>query len=236
LKKSKKSLTKSIDKRKGACYNLGVPLEARSAPSRSACGGNTATVQNGGQSVFLPVQGQGRTGRKITPQVVNQFWGLNPLILFLLKRFFMKFQIGYINIEKEQVFTNTFETAAWYEDIIIPAGKYPIFAEKFRYNEVTKKIEPIIDGWITYHLDGTIKSDNFQSLFCGVPFGVCYDGAKNKGKPATYHAQTYPHIIAESILSNSGNFELLPEFEAIEYTFNSPYTGEKITTHRIIKK
>ena len=148
----------------------------------------------------------------------------------------MKFQIGYINIKKEEVFTNTFETAAWYEDIIVPAGRYPIYAEKFRYNEATNKIEPIIDGWITYHIDGTIHSDNFQSLFCGVPFGESYDGAKNKGKTATYHAQTYPYIIAKSIIEGRGDFELLPEFEAITDNFISHYTGEKITVHKIIKK
>lgn len=66
-------------------YNIAVPLKARGAPGRSACGGKTATDKTAAFSVFLPAQGQGRAGRKITPLAVNQSRGLTVFCLEVLK-------------------------------------------------------------------------------------------------------------------------------------------------------
>ena len=149
----------------------------------------------------------------------------------------MKFQIGWYIVPKETIYTNFFETAAWYENILIQPGKYPLYAEKFRFNEREHKEENIIDGWIMFSLPGVIQSDNFQSLFFGCPVGQDYDTTKNKGKPGEYHGQTYPYTVAENILYSAiPRYELFPEYQAIEKQFTSTYDDKVYTTHQIIKK
>lgn len=122
-----------------------------------------------------------------------------------------KIQIGWYTLKKDEVFTNSFETAAWYEDVLVPAGKYPIYAYDVHY---------IYDGRMTSHIDGayvcmegTITSDYFGALFCGVPISG-YDHEKNKGKSAKTSFFTYLSGVAEAVISGDDRYELLPEFIA----------------------
>ena len=120
-------------------------------------------------------------------------------------------QIGWFTLDHDEVFTNHYETAAWYEDVLVPAGKYPIHAYDVRY---------IADGWMASHcnsayisMKGTIVSDCFVSLFCGVPISG-YDGEKNKGNPANTSEMVGLDTIAKAVLTNDPRYELLPEFIA----------------------
>ena len=153
----------------------------------------------------------------------------------------MKFQIGYYVVKKRTVFQNQFETAAWYENIAVEPGKYPLYAERFRYNEAERKEDNVIDGFILFQLPGVIESDNFQTLFHGCPVGSCYDTSKNAGKPGQYLGQTYPFLVAGEIIINpdgdeNRKYELFPEYEAITKTFVSTIDGKKVTTCQLRRK
>lgn len=153
----------------------------------------------------------------------------------------MNKQIGWYNLREAKIFTNTFETAAWYENVLVPAGRYPIevidYTVRHFKNEARKKFSGEVYGHIGgayVYMDGTIVSDNFQSLFYGMPIGEPYDTAKNSGNPSRTHFFTYLYSLAESILHNPKTpYELFPEYEAVEDCSISAYDGKPLVTHSI---
>ena len=147
----------------------------------------------------------------------------------------MDLQIGWIIQDKDEVVcNNSFECAAWYENIAIKAGRYPLKVLDAHIDDDGRVRGHI--GFAYYLIPGTIVSDNFQSLFCGMPIGKSYDGKQNAGKPTIYHSGTYMYNVAESIVEDRGEYELLPEFEARAIDFISCIDGEKCRTHGIFKK
>lgn len=147
-------------------------------------------------------------------------------------------QIGWYTLKANKVFRNTYECAAWYEDVLVKAGKYPVYVHDFR---VLKHDNPKFNGQIeghirgTYtHMDGTIVSDEFGARFCGVPVGD-YDNSKNAGKPSSYSMMAYMYEVADSILNDpESSWELLPEYEA--RAIHSEWNGEPFVTHGIYMK
>lgn len=143
-----------------------------------------------------------------------------------------KMQIGWFILPETRDFYNDFECAAWYEKVRVEAGKYPLYVYDRTF---TDDGELRANGAYT-HMEGTIVSDNFQSLYHGVPIGKPYDGTKNAGKPAHHGGFYYLFSIAEDILKGEKTFELLPEYEARKITFFSESLGKQITTHGIFRK
>ena len=147
-------------------------------------------------------------------------------------------QIGWYDLKEDKVFRNTYECAAWYEEVLVKAGKYPALVYNFR---VSKHDDPKYNGRIEGHIgaayvrmDGTIVSDEFGARFCGVPVGD-YDNYKNAGKPSSHSMMTYMYDVADSILNDSESpWELLPEFEAHEINFE--YDGKNCTSYGIYKR
>jgi hypothetical protein len=75
-----------------------------------------------------------------------------------------------------------YECAAWWRDVRVEAGDYPVFV--------------YLDGStlrFSVKLPGVLVADNFQSLFCGNAIGKGYDETQNAGKPDSYsiHSQNY---------------------------------------------
>lgn len=134
-----------------------------------------------------------------------------------------KFQIGWYILPEDREFTNTFEFAAWYERVLVPAGRYPAYATKMQGSDV--------DGFIYVYMDGTITSDYFAAHYCGVPISN-YDCEKNKGKEGSHTMYAYAYSVAESILSDSPEWELLPGFTAYVKTTETEEWGT-ITTNEI---
>ena len=143
----------------------------------------------------------------------------------------MKKQIGFYILEKETVFRNCgFECAAWYEDIKVQPGKYPVYLDRY---EVLKNGK--VHGLFAYiHFPGIIESDNFQSLFCGMPIGNAYDPTKNAGKESIYHMQTYDYEIAK--YAHCGKVELFPEYTVKDASFKSDFDGHLIESYSIFLK
>ena len=146
----------------------------------------------------------------------------------------MKKQIGWYNLKEDKIYENTFECAAWYERLLVKAGRYPAYV--YDYQEVERDEGMVVDGHINgiyVTMPGTIISDEFGARFCGMPISD-YDNHKNTGKPASHSMFAYMFSVAESVLKNPDTpWELLPEYEAKEMRFNSPLDGREIVSHGI---
>ena len=147
-------------------------------------------------------------------------------------------QIGWYTLKEDKVFRNTYECAAWYEDVIVKAGRYPAVVYDFhilkhdnpKYNN---RVKGRING--TYiHMDGTIVCDEFGGRYFGMPISN-YDNGKNAGKPSSHSMMIYMHDLADSILNDSESpWDLLPEFEARK--IHGEWNGEPYTSHGIYKR
>lgn len=150
-----------------------------------------------------------------------------------------KTAIGYFELKEARQFQNTFSCAAWREDVMVPAGQYPIelLDMKIREDERPEfhhEVESYING-AYISMDGTIVSDYFAGQYCGVPISD-YDTTQNAGKPSSHTSFTYLHEIAYSILTDANSpYHLNPEYEAREISFIS-FDGEPCTTYGIFKK
>ena len=145
-------------------------------------------------------------------------------------------QIGWLNLKADKVFRNTFECAGWYEDILVDAGKYPVFVYDYHVCKSSKsmlfnRIEGHISG-AYIHMDGTIVEDDFSIQYGKVISN--YDRKRHAGRIATYHMMTYMHSIADSILNDpDSSWELFPEFEA--KAIDVECDGVSLTTYGIFK-
>jgi len=141
--------------------------------------------------------------------------------------------IGYAVFDEDYVYHKAdYECAAWYENVLIKAGKYPI------YRTSSPRHSEDYDGYI--HYSGEIVSDYFGTLFCGSPIGT-YDARKNAGKQTSFSSFIYDFMLARCILDNGGyvygntneRFELLPGYEAFYEEYE--WDGEK-KKHPSIRK
>ncbi|MFJ8528590.1 hypothetical protein [Bacillus sp. NPDC094106] len=145
-----------------------------------------------------------------------------------------KMQIGWYVLTEDKVFkNNSYECAAWYQEIKVPKGKYPIYSSGFVYNHaqgfLTNKIE---DNSIGCKLIGTVISSDFSSHFAGNQVSSKIN--EDVGQEGSIYFSPYAHSLAESILKGNSTCELLPDFEAKEIHFMS--NGKEYTTHGIFKK
>jgi len=63
-------------------------------------------------------------------------------------------RIGWFHVNEETVFTRYYEVAAWYTNIEVQPGWYPVYQEK-----------PGADFFV--EMPGVIVGSDFTSLFCG---------------------------------------------------------------------
>jgi hypothetical protein len=155
----------------------------------------------------------------------------------------MTIQIGWEVVDKEFQITNrSFECAAWHETIKVPAGKYPLNASGFTFNERLRKYEDSIKyNGVSAKLTGEIVGSDFTSHFGGVRYGSKID--QNVGQESQYYLNPYAYSVAAGILKGGDHdyqkdyrYELLSEFEAREVKFISSIDNKEITTHGIFKK
>lgn len=144
------------------------------------------------------------------------------------------FQIGWYNQKEDKEYTNNgYACAAWYEKVFVKAGKYPVYAREYSYNERERKFEnKIKDTSIGIGLPGVITGDNFSSYFCGNMVG---EGQFNQhvGEESKVYLNPYAHALAKEILEGNSNIELLPEFQAQEINFTSMIDNKPCKTYGI---
>lgn len=94
-------------------------------------------------------------------------------------------KVGTITIEKgvNDRYRSQFETASWYEEIILKPGQYDVLLDEY-----SSPGRP----YYRTSIPGVIESDYFQSSFCGNPIGQSYDTKQNAGKPKTVHTGECP--------------------------------------------
>ena len=136
-----------------------------------------------------------------------------------------KVLMGYGVLSRDKVYHNdSFETAAWYENILVKAGKYPIYTE-YDPNGYNR-----FDAYC--RIEGEIVSDYFGTLFYGVPVGT-YDNKKNAGKRSSCGMFLYSFMLADMVLDpNEGrgffdSYELAPGFSAAKEKYISSVDGEE---------
>lgn len=146
-----------------------------------------------------------------------------------------RIQIGYITIKKDTEFVdNGYECAAWFEKILVKAGRYPLFTEiKCECDDGC-----ILCDRVRAVLPGTVVSDYFGSMYCGVPVGT-YDGTKNAGKASEYHWGVFDFSFAKYIYEGfedeTYSFEIDPAYVVKAVKYNSCVDGAEMTTHLIYK-
>lgn len=123
-------------------------------------------------------------------------------------------QIGVFVLDKEEVFRNTYETAAWYEDVKVQSGEYPVFAQ-IKHTDLTPKMSPgqIMDTSVGCRLDGFVVGSDFSSLFHGSVITPKVD--EKVGQESSHYLSRYAHSVAQSILeSDNPRFRLNDDFHA----------------------
>lgn len=94
--------------------------------------------------------------------------------------------------------TNYFECAAWYEDIALTPGEYPI--------------------------EGTLQKDGSIKYLTGVSIGKVYDKEKNKGKATQWRSSLDCNFLARRLLAGEEDrIKLRPGFEARAKTLGKGY-------------
>ena len=137
--------------------------------------------------------------------------------------------VGYVVVPEDYVYHRAdFETAAWYEDVEIKAGKYPV--RVYSDDEIELDGGEVLFRGCYVEYSGTIVSDYFGTLFYGVPVGE-YDSKKNAGQHTEFSQFMYGFNFAEKCLS--GKAELVPEYIAEPYSFKSSCDGSEIQSARI---
>lgn len=151
-------------------------------------------------------------------------------------------QVGWVTLDADKVFTNcSYECAAWSEDVLVKAGRYPVRIYGLRFMD-DGRID-YSNGGVYITLPGTIVSDYFPTLYCGVPVGGEYDTKKNAGRASEYHYHMQDYSFAEKVCNGGrddylgGTYELFPEYEArVQSRSVSEYDGHEIVLHSIYRK
>jgi len=143
-------------------------------------------------------------------------------------------QIGWYNLPEKEVFTNYFETAAWYENVEVEAGRYPIYMYDLEIEE-DGRLNGYI-GTVYVSLPGKVTDDYFGGLWCGVPFGS-YDEHKHTGNEAHHTLDPYTYMVAEQIANGNSRYELFPEYEVrVEKEWVDDWDGKPRKLYDIYKK
>lgn len=123
-------------------------------------------------------------------------------------------KIGFFELKEDKVFRNTYETAAWHQDILVSSGIYPIYGE-VKNTDLTPRMSPgqIEDTSLFSKLEGRVVSSDFSSLFFGNTIAQKIN--ENVGEQSVHVVNPYAHSIALSIIKGEETkFKLNDDFHA----------------------
>lgn len=114
-----------------------------------------------------------------------------------------KLAIGVYRLTVSTVFQQLYECAAWYKDILVPAGDYTLYGQLDQRDPDGPKIA---DRSIGVTLEGIVIASNFTSYYCGVAVGR---GKVNEhvNETATYGVYPYAHAVAHALLGQKWDYE-----------------------------
>lgn len=128
--------------------------------------------------------------------------------------------LGYYTLKEDTKMRTQYETASWYEEVLVKAGKYEVIQYDGSYHQC----------YIKFH--GECIASDFTSLYGGVPYGSKID--KEVGKHIQVSRQEYDYNIAE--MAMNGKIELVDGLYATEETFISSFDNREITVKKLKRK
>jgi hypothetical protein len=134
----------------------------------------------------------------------------------------MRRKIGVFRLTEPKEYTNLYETAAWYQRILVEPGDYDVILDATQY------------PWVLVSLPGIVTKSDFTSLWGGVAFGKPKID-EDKGKESKYVIQMNPYNVADAVANNDPHWILDSDIgieEKVVDSFLRP--GEKITIRRLI--
>lgn len=138
-------------------------------------------------------------------------------------------RIGTYTLTEDTKFHNAnYATAAWWTDVMVPAGEYAVMAEV----DEDGKVE---DDTVNVALDGTCVDAYFGTLLCGVPINGEAHKDRNVGRPETYYLHPYAHALANALLNKPEDvdrYTLDANFVAVPVPFVGTH-GVPSTTYAI---
>lgn len=110
-------------------------------------------------------------------------------------------RVGTLRVPEARIFRRNSEFAAWWTDIRVTPGTYPLLWTNQGY------------GWVSAALPGVVVDESNASHFGGVAMGVSH--RRNIGKPETYHWGIRDYELARTMLEGSDpNIKLDPGVKA----------------------
>lgn len=141
-----------------------------------------------------------------------------------------KVQIGWYILENDTEMRDAgYECAAWYEDYLVKAGKYPVYG-KHNYHERDRRYTREINyNSLVIVLKGVITGDDFSSYFCGNL--VAEKSNQHIGEEVTKTLRPYDFTFIDMV--EAGKAELLPDYEIGQKTFYSTIDNKNHTIRKI---
>ena len=124
-------------------------------------------------------------------------------------RMWGRHQMGVYVLTEPKVFRNNYECAAWYQDVEVPAGEYPMIGV----------FEAGVLQWIVVGFTGTITGSDFTSFFGGNSFGKAKVD-EDKGKEGRAGITARPYEVANEIAEHPNTAWRLNEDWSTEYRSN----------------
>lgn len=143
-------------------------------------------------------------------------------------------QIGFYILDRPTVFTRHYECAAWYTNVTVPAGKYPLYAK------VKDGVVQSGHDSVRVELPGVISGSDFTSRL-GASHGRPQVN-EDVGKKEVYRLSSAAYTIAQVILTGANQYydlfpEFLPQITSFEHLWhdsqNNQYTVSAGYTYRI---
>jgi hypothetical protein len=136
----------------------------------------------------------------------------------------MSEQIGWLIVGENEKRTLRYEYAAWYKELILDVGRFPIYAIIVE--------SKVVDTSLIASVEGTVLGDDFSPAWGGVAFA----SKRNEliGQRDTWFYRPYAHALAHGLISGDvKNVELLDGFKAKEVSFVS-YDERTLFSYSIV--
>lgn len=114
--------------------------------------------------------------------------------------------IGTYEVPADETFRKLCEFAAWWTDILVPAGRYPVVLSRSSYGSG----EP----YIVVRLTGTVTAAYSQAHFGGVPVGSDdrqFDRHRDVGRRDEYTILTDAYALGRIMAAQAGDVRFFPK-------------------------
>jgi hypothetical protein len=135
-------------------------------------------------------------------------------------------QVGTFKVSEKAIFRNaSYECAAWWQDVEVEAGEYPVYVS---FSDKHPE-------WFSVSLPGVVVEDNFIALWGGMPISK-YDTKQNAGKAATHSLQNRCYNVFKSVAMGDSawkiDLDILRQLGVNLAVCSNPECGTAITAYK----